>query len=82
MSALPPKADICKRDQHALCQKRTLGVPRSLLDFRSCLHQIASGRATLQSPGLPKAFRPSTAPQPACRAETWEMLDLSRVFVG
>jgi hypothetical protein len=55
---------------------------RSLLDFRSCLHQITFCRAALQSPGLPKAYRPRTADSLACRAEDFgDMRNLHKPFV-
>ena len=46
------------------------------------LHDPTARRAALQSPGLLKAFRPSTALKPAHRAgDFWEMPDLPQVFV-
>ena len=50
------RCPLCARNGHEV-----------LLDFRSCPHQIAFRRASLQSPGLPKALCPSTALKPAHR---------------
>jgi hypothetical protein len=43
------------------CRKSTSSIRRALLDFRFSVRHITIVGSHWQSPGLPKAFRPSTA---------------------